>query len=75
MRMRKKNYQILVKMLLQSREETDLLTVSGWVMNKLGSIPVVGDEFEYNGIEISVLAMDGNRIEKVCVLMPTANEE
>lgn len=61
--------------LLQTEEETDLLTVSGWVMNKLGSIPAEGDECDYNGIKISVLAMDGNRVEKVCVLMPTANEE
>ena len=44
-------------------EDTDAATVNGWAMDTLEKIPEEGDSFEYRGLEVEVLKMDGRRIE------------
>ena len=42
-------------------------TVGGWTMESFGSYPKPGDSFRYEDLQISVLVMDGRRVEKVLV--------
>lgn len=51
--------------ILGIEEEIDVLTVSGWVMEKLGRIPVENDSFEYQNFNITVVSMDEKRVEKI----------
>lgn len=50
---------------LEIKEEVDAQTVNGWAMAELEKIPEVGDRFEFSGIEVEVLQMDGRRIENL----------
>ena len=43
----------------------DFDTVSGFVMERLGRIPTVGERFEEAGFEFQVTAMDGRRVARV----------
>ena len=58
-------------------EETDAATVNGWAMDTLEKIPEEGDSFEYNGLEVEVLKMDGRRIETLHITdaRPDAEDE
>lgn len=49
-------------------EEIESVTVNGWVMNELERVPQKGDFFEYKGYRVTVLEMDGNRVEKVSLI-------
>ncbi len=42
-------------------------TVGGLVMASLGQIPVTGDHFEWEGLRIEVVDMDGRRVDKVLI--------
>ncbi len=42
-------------------------TLAGFVIMQLGRIPVVADYFEWEGLKIEVVDMDGNRVDKVLV--------
>ncbi len=53
---------------IDSDEESDMVTVSGWAMEALGKIPEVGDVFEDKGLRVEVLEMDGRRIENVRII-------
>ncbi|WP_414542869.1 hemolysin family protein [Nostoc sp. CCY0012] len=49
-------------------------TLGGFVITNLGRIPVSADYFEWHGMRIEVMDMDGNRVDKVLV-MPMLLEE
>ena len=49
-------------------DETDASTVNGWAMDTLGRIPEEGDSFEYNGLVLRVVNMDGRRIQDLHIL-------
>jgi putative hemolysin len=42
-------------------------TLGGFVFTRMGRIPAVSDSFEWNGLRIEVVDMDGKRIDKVLV--------
>ena len=42
-------------------------TVGGWTIEMFGSFPKVGDSFEFENFTVTVLQMDGLRVEKVLV--------
>jgi putative hemolysin len=42
-------------------------TLGGFVFTRMGRIPSVTDSFEWNGLRIEVVDMDGKRIDKVMV--------
>lgn len=47
--------------------ETDSATVGGWTLEMFGSFPAEGDCFEFENLTVTVLKMDGLRVEKVLV--------
>lgn len=46
----------------------DFHTVAGLVLHHLGHVPVAGEAFEWNGVRMEVVDMDGRRIDKVLVV-------
>ena len=57
--------------------EAESETVGGWTIEMFGSFPSVGDSFDYEDLHITVLEMDGLRVEKVLVVKkpPEADNE
>lgn len=45
--------------------ETDSNSVSGWVLENLGTIPAVGDGFTYENLKVTVIEIEEQRIKKV----------
>ena len=60
---------------MDTDEELDTVTVNGWAMTILEKIPEVGDKFEYNGLDVEVLNMDGRRIETLRVIDSRSDSE
>jgi putative hemolysin len=55
--------------------EGDFQTLGGLVMAVLGRVPKAGDHFEWNGLRLEVLDMDGRRVDKVLAArVPTPPE-
>jgi putative hemolysin len=52
-------------------------TVSGLILERLGRIPAIGDKTEWNGYELEVIDMDGQRIDRILVkrLPPPSQQE
>jgi putative hemolysin len=48
-------------------------TLGGFVFTSMGRIPSVSDAFEWNGLRIEVVDMDGKRIDKVLVSPSSKN--
>jgi len=49
-------------------------TVSGFVMNQLGTIPMTGQHFHYENLRFEVVDMDGHRVDKILVsIVPAEN--
>jgi putative hemolysin len=59
------------------QEQRGFSTVSGLILDRLGRIPVIGDKTQWNGYELEVIDMDGQRIDRILVtrLPPPAREE
>lgn len=53
---------------LPGEEENYYQTLGGFVLTTLGRIPRPGDHFEYEGLTIEVVDMDGNRIDKLLII-------
>ena len=49
-------------------------TVGGWTIEMFGSFPKVGDSFEYENFTVTVLQMDGLRVEKILVQVHPKSE-
>ena len=54
-------------------------TLAGFVMLQLGRVPQVGDKFKWGRLQVEVLDMDRNRIDKLLVVVlpeegPSAGE-
>ncbi len=45
--------------------ETESSTVGGWTLEMFGAFPEEGESFEYENLTITVLKMDGFRVERV----------
>ncbi|HEX3998522.1 MAG TPA: hemolysin family protein [Pirellulales bacterium] len=52
---------------VDGQEPRGFSTVSGLVLDGLGRIPVVGDATEWAGLRLEVLAMQGQRIDRILV--------
>jgi len=48
--------------------ETDSVSLGGWVMEQLGSVPHKDDNFEYENLEITVTETDAHRVVTVKVI-------
>ncbi|HLO88267.1 MAG TPA: hemolysin family protein [Nostocaceae cyanobacterium] len=55
---------------LDSEEKGSYQTLGGFVITHLGRIPAAADHFEWHGMRVEVMDMDGNRIDKVLVVPP-----
>jgi putative hemolysin len=53
---------------LPKEEESGYKTLAGFVLTYLGRIPKVAEHFEWRGLRIEVLDMDGRRIDKLLVI-------
>jgi putative hemolysin len=40
-------------------------TLAGFVIMQLGRIPAVSDHFEWGGLRLEVVDMDGNRVDRI----------
>jgi putative hemolysin len=58
-------------------EPRSFSTVSGLILDLLGRIPSIGDKTEWNGYELEVVDMDGQRIDRILVsrIPPAASEQ
>lgn len=59
---------------LEIDDEVEVVTVSGWVMNLLERIPKENDKVSYGDWEITVLEMNGKRVEKASIKKSLPNE-
>ena len=55
--------------------EADSETVGGWTIEMFDAFPKPGDSFEYENMSVTVLEMDGLRVEKVLVKLHPQDEE
>jgi putative hemolysin len=46
----------------------EAVTIGGWVTERLGRIPQVGDQYSFQNYTFQVAAMDGLRVAQVCLL-------
>lgn len=62
--------------MLNIRENCDSSTVSGWVIDELGHIPRVGDQFRYENLEVTVTALRRMRVLEIkVVILPDEDEK
>ena len=55
--------------------ETESSTVGGWTLEMFGAFPEEGESFEYENLTITVLKMDGFRVERVRIKREEIAEE
>ena len=48
-------------------EETEMTSVSGWVMEQFGRVPEAGDSFVYENLTVRVTRVENHRIEEIQV--------
>jgi CBS domain containing-hemolysin-like protein len=48
--------------------DSDITTVSGWVMEQLGRIPKEGDTFTSDGLFVTVTKTDARRVAEITVI-------
>ncbi|MGN0171508.1 MAG: HlyC/CorC family transporter [Acutalibacteraceae bacterium] len=53
---------------------SDATTVSGWVMERLGRIPVQGDAFSYEDLQVCVTKTDGRRLLEITVTVTSKDD-
>jgi putative hemolysin len=47
-------------------------TIAGLILDQLGHIPAIGDDVQWNGLELEVVDMDGQRIDRVLITRKSA---
>ncbi len=47
--------------------ESESSTVGGWTLERFGSFPAAGDHFDWEELSVTVLKMDGLRVERILV--------
>ena len=55
--------------------EAESSTVGGWTLEMFGAFPQAGDSFTFHKLLVTVLAMDGRRVERVLVKLPEEEKE
>ena len=48
-------------------EESEMVSVSGWVMEQFGRVPDQGDHLEYKGLEIEVTRVGNHHVDEIRV--------
>ncbi|MFZ5788423.1 MAG: hemolysin family protein [Acidobacteriota bacterium] len=63
---------------LVGEERGEFRTLAGFVMRRLGRVPVEGDRFDWGGYRFEVVDMDGRSVDKVLIaatMSPTSVED
>lgn len=61
---------------IEGETESDSITVSGWVMEEIGRVPVEGDKFTYENLDVTVSSTDNKRVLEIMVtVLPDAEED
>ncbi len=61
---------------IEAESESDSITVSGWVMEQIGRIPVKGDSFVSDGLDVTVTETDNRRVLEICAkVLPKVDED
>ena len=55
--------------------EAESATLGGWTVERFGRFPKKGDSFRYENVSVTVLEMDGRRVEKLLVKCEAQPEE
>ena len=55
--------------------ETDMTSVSGWVMEQCDRVPEVGDHFTCQGLRVQVTRVDNHRTGEIRVTVEQKPEE
>ena len=55
--------------------ESESVSLGGWVMEQLGGIPEVGENFTYENLHITVTELDAHRVSYVTVVKQEITEE
>ena len=62
--------------LFSIRGDCDCTTVSGWVMSEIGRVPVVGDRFQYENLDVTVTSIQNHRVLEIkVVVLPEEPEQ
>ena len=56
-------------------DDADSATVGGWTLERFGTFPKPGDSFRYENLTVTVMAMDGRRVERVLVQPDPASDK
>lgn len=57
-----------------SWESRGFSTVAGLILDRLGHIPTIGDKTDWEGLDLEVVDMDGQRIDRVLISRKTTEE-
>lgn len=62
--------------IIGSKEQPNVLTVNGWIVEKLGTLPVEGRVYEIKPYLFEIVKMDGKRIDtvKITITLPEETE-
>lgn len=55
--------------------DIDSASISGWVLDQLGRLPVEGDHFVYENLDVTVTQLDHRRILEIRVAVIPESEE
>ena len=55
--------------------ESESVSLGGWVMEQLGGIPEVGENFTYENLHVTVTELDAHRVSYVTVVKQEVTEE
>ena len=55
--------------------DIDSASISGWVLDQLGRLPVEGDRFVYENLDVTVTRLDHRRILEIRVAVIPEEEE
>ena len=55
--------------------DADSSTVGGWTMEMFGGYPKAGDSFDYENFTVTVLEMDGRRVDRVLITIKPENKD
>ena len=56
-------------------EESEMVSVSGWVMEQFGRVPEQGDQLTYKGLEIEVTKVGNHHVEEIRVKQTVVEDE
>ena len=56
------------------KSDSDMASVSGWVMEQFGRVPEQGDSFDCGGLHVEVTQVENHRIGAVRVTAPAGQD-